>query len=234
VLLYDAETGRPLAQFEANHLGQIRTGAATGLAVKYMTWDEPLRVCIIGSGFQAHTQAQAISEVRQVRQFKIWSRSTEKREAFAQELGGTPMNSAAEAVAGSDVIVTATSSKDPVLESKDVPPSSLICAAGSNYPNRRELPADLVRSAELVCDDLEACRSEAGDLLLALAEQDWQRATELKILIGGENGKAGLDLDRLRIFKSVGLGLEDVAAAAAVYERATLEGATADRTPARR
>lgn len=155
-MLYDAETGRPLAAFEANHLGQIRTGAASGYAADLLAREDVRSLAIIGSGFQAETQLDAVATVRRFESVRVWSRSADKREHFAaRHPGAIAARTAEDAVRGADVIVTATSSREPVLESEWVQPGALILAMGSNQPNRRELPADLVKKAGyLVADSL--------------------------------------------------------------------------------
>lgn len=214
-MLYDSETGRPLALFDANHLGQIRTGAASGYAADLLARADVRSLAIIGSGFQARTQLDAIARVRRFESIRVWSRNVEKRERFAASHPGVVAAATAEeAVRSADVIVTATSSKEPVIESAWVQPGALIIAMGSNQPNRRELPADLVkREGYLVVDSLEQARIEAGDFLMAFNEPDWTRVVELKDAVRPAPGTT-------TIFKSLGLGVEDVAAAAHVYESA--------------
>ena len=234
-LLYDAATAEPLAQFEANHLGQIRTGAASGLAADLLTGREASTLGIIGSGFQARTQLEAVMAVRKLERVRVWSRSEEKREKFAdaarRELGAPAeaASSAAEAMDGAAMVVTATYAREPVIEAAEVPKAALVIAMGSNYPDRRELPGELVRAARVVVDSVEQARIEAGDLLLALDEDGWGRVEE----IGAADETAGLG-DRLTVFKSVGLGVQDVAAAAWIYERATPGQSSADPNRATR
>ena len=223
-LFYESATGAPLARFEANHLGQIRTGAASGLATDVLVPEQEITVGLIGAGFQARTQLEAIATVRRISEARVWSRSAMKRSSFAEEMSRNlrirviPVDSASEACASARVIVTATFAKDPVIDITDVPSVALVIAVGSNYPQRRELPSELIQQAAIVVDDLDACRIEAGDLLLGLPDAGWQHVAELKNVVSGKT-KAGQS-DRLIVFKSVGLGLEDVAAAAVVYERA--------------
>jgi alanine dehydrogenase len=230
-LLYDAETAKPLAQFEANHLGQIRTGAATGLAIDLLAPEQPLKVAIIGSGFQARTQVEAIRTVREVEELRIWSRKPEKRERFAAETGGTAVQTAADACTGADVIVTATFSKEPVIPSEAVAGHAIIAAMGVNMANRSEVPPEVVRRARLIADDIEQAKIEAGDLLLAGI--DWANVEALGQVVL-KNTKAGDDR-RLTVFKSVGIALEDLAVAAYLYESlATPEPPSAGPSPATR
>jgi ornithine cyclodeaminase/alanine dehydrogenase-like protein (mu-crystallin family) len=213
-LLFDADTARPLAQMEANYLGQIRTGAASGYATDLLAAPDASTLAIIGSGFQARTQVEAIREVRKLREIRVWSRSEAKRLTFAKETGARPMASAEEAVRGADIVVTATSSKDPVLESAWISPGTHINAMGSNRADRRELPSDLIARADLIAvDSIEQSKIESGDLLLAPVDWNDGRIVELCHIDRRPPGNP------VTIFKSNGLGTEDVAAAAFVYEQ---------------
>ncbi len=213
-LLFDAETARPLAQFEANYLGQIRTGAASGYATDVLAAPDASTLAIIGSGFQARAQFEAICEVRPIKEVRVWSRSEMKREEFAKSIGAVTSATAEQAVRGADIVATATSAKDPVLESAWIEAGTHINAMGSNQALRRELPSDLIARAELIAvDSIEQAKIEAGDLLLAPVDWGDRRIVELANV---DARPAGLPVT---IFKSLGLGVEDVAAAAFVYEQ---------------
>lgn len=213
-LLFDAESARPLATFEANHLGQIRTGAASGYATDVLAAPEASTLGIIGAGFQARTQLAAMREVRELKDVRVWSRSAENRARFASETGARAVDSAEEAVRGADIVVTATWSKDPVLEASWIAPGTHINAMGSNQAQRRELPEDLIQRADLIAvDALDVAKIEAGDLILAPVDWADPRIVELAKVVRRPPG------DPVTIFKSNGLGVEDVAAAAYVYER---------------
>jgi alanine dehydrogenase len=223
-MLFDAATAQPLAMMEANYLGQIRTGAVSGYATDLLARPDASSVGIIGSGFQAHSQLKAILQVRAIRKAFVYSRNEARREAFASEssesfgIPVTAMDSAAEAVRFADIVVTATFSKDPVVEDAWIRPGTHINAMGSNNPQRRELPASLIaRAGVIVVDSIEQSRAEAGDLLLAWSEEDWNtpRLIELKDATGAHRPPGAVT-----IFKSNGLGIEDVAAGAFVYEKA--------------
>jgi len=215
--LFDAETAKPLAQFEANYLGQIRTGAASGYATDLLAHPEATSLAIIGSGFQASTQVQAVRAVRDIKELRVWSRSPENRAAFAVEHNGKPAASAEEAVRGADIIVTATSAKDPVLDHEWVQAGERgihINAMGSNRDQRRELPSRLIARADLIAvDAIDVSKIEAGDLILAPVDWNDRRIVELAKIEGRPAGAP------ITIFKSNGLGVEDVAAAAWIYER---------------
>ena len=227
VLLYNAETAAPLALIEANHLGQIRTGAASGAATALLAPSEVEKVALIGSGFQAWTQLEAVLAVRQPRQVSVFSRKSDKRRSFADKASQafgvqtTAASSAEECVRGAQIVITATYAKDPVLESEWVEDGAHVNASGSNQAARREIPTELVRRAELiVVDSLEQARTEAGDLLLAVPESEWGG---LPIVEFGWIAKAAAYTrpQGITIFESLGLGVEDVAAAALVYEKLT-------------
>jgi ornithine cyclodeaminase/alanine dehydrogenase-like protein (mu-crystallin family) len=210
--LYDADTAEPLALMEANYLGQIRTGAASGYATDVLANPEAAVVGIVGSGFQARSQLEAIRAVRPIRQARVWSRNPDKARQFADDMNAFAADSAEAAVRGADIVVTATNAKEPVLEAAWIRPGTHINAMGSNVANRRELPGDLVSSAALVAvDSLEQARIEAGDLILA---DSWDNVVELKDV------RPRYEPGRITIFKSIGLGVEDVAAAGFVYQQA--------------
>ncbi len=229
-LLYRAEDAAPLAIIEANALGQIRTGAASGLATSLLARPDARTLGVIGSGFQACTQLEAmLAAAPTIERVRVWSRSGEKRQAFAREAAakfGKPVEAvetAEEAVRGADILVTATNSAEPVLESGWVAPGAHINAMGSNQARRRELPADLVARAGLIAvDSVEQSRMESGDLLLAfqdgaLQEEAWRRVIELQDVVAGRAGRQ--TSEEITLFKSNGLAVEDVIAAGLVYER---------------
>jgi ornithine cyclodeaminase/alanine dehydrogenase-like protein (mu-crystallin family) len=175
---------------------------------------EASKLAIIGSGFQAQSQFDAIQAVRQIKEVRVWSRNQANRESFAKSVGGVAASSAEEAVLGADIIATATWAKDPVLASEWVAEGAHINAMGSNQATRRELPSDLIARAGLIAvDSIEQAKIEAGDLLLAPVNWTDPRIVELKDLEARPPGSP------VTIFKSIGLGVEDVAAAAFVYER---------------
>ena len=210
--LYDAATARPLALMQANWLGQIRTGAASGYATDLMANPEADTLGIIGAGFQAKSQVDAIRTVRPIKTVRVYSRKSEKREKFAAEMNATVAASAEEAILGAHIVVTATWAKDPVIEDAWIGPGTHVNAMGSNATNRRELPEALVRRADLIAvDALDAAKNEAGDLIIP---DQWSNVVELHTV------KRGWSPEKVTIFKSVGLGMEDVAVGSYVYEQA--------------
>lgn len=226
LLLYAAADARPLAILEANWLGQIRTGAVSGLATQFMARADAGRLAIIGSGFQAASQLEAMRLVRPIRQTRVWSRSPEKREAFARRYGVEAADTAEQAVRDADIIVTATNAKEPVIDLAWLAPGAHLNAMGSNQATRRELPASIIHAASRIAvDSLEQARMESGDLLMALGNTDWTqpKVLELKDIVSGRvPGRTGPQ--ELTIFKSNGLAVEDVAAAGCVYRKAVEAG----------
>ncbi|HEX5230140.1 MAG TPA: ornithine cyclodeaminase family protein [Bryobacteraceae bacterium] len=215
-ILYNAQTAEPLAWMEANHLGQIRTGAATGYAADLLADPNAQTLGVIGSGFQARTQVEAIRAVRSIQKVRVWSRDDAKRRKFAEEVGAVIAGSAEEAVRGAQIVVTATSSPDPVVENDWIAPGTFVAAMGANRPTTRELPGDLVHRAGLVVtDSIEQAKIESGDLILA---DCWKNVHELHSV------ERHFDPTRVTIFKSLGICVEDVAAGAFVYERALTKG----------
>ena len=203
--LFDSITASSLALMEANHLGQIRTGAASGYATDLLARPDAGVLAVIGSGFQARAQVEAISLVRKLCDIRVWSRNPAKREAFAQEVGARATATAEEAVRGCDILVTATFAKDPVVESAWVSPGTHINAMGSNRSDRQEIPGALFgRAAVIAVDSLEQAKLEADYLP--------PRTIELTQAVRQSP-------DEITIFKSLGLGVEDVAAGGYVYEQ---------------
>ena len=227
--LLDSESAKPLALMEANWLGQIRTGAASAYATDLLAAKDADRMGVIGAGFQARSQVEAVSKVRQLKAVRVWSRQESNRKQFVEYvekslgIAAVAANSAEDAVAGMPIVTTATWAKDPVLESSWIARGAVVNAMGSNSPERRELPAELVaRAGRIVVDSVEVAKIEAGDLLLAWSADDWStpRLRELKDLLLGEPHPDG----EVSIFKSSGLGVEDVAVAGWVYEQAVIQG----------
>lgn len=229
VLLYRSADGLPLSTLEANRLGQIRTGAASGVATKFLARADAGVAGIIGSGFQAVTQLEAIANVRSLKEVRVWSRSPEKRVAFAglcAEKFGLNVRAAEtgrQCVEGADIVITATNSKEPVLAREWISPGAHINAAGSNWAERRELPTDLIldRSALVAVDSVEVAKIESGDILIPLREINGTSfpGVELAEIVAGKR-PGRTSADQITIFKSNGLAVEDIAVAGYIYEEA--------------
>jgi len=226
VLLYAAD-GLPLASIEANALGQIRTGAASGVATRLLARPDAAVLGLIGSGFQAETQLEAIALVRSLKEVRVYSRSAENRRRFAEKmsrylpLAVQPVETAEKAIRGCDIVVTATNARDPVLLGEWLEPGMHINAIGSNHFLRRELDAAAVLRATLVVvDSIEQAKMESGDLIAAYdpAGAEWERVVELADLLSGKCAPA--PESGISLFKSNGLALEDISVAGYVYEQA--------------
>ncbi len=227
-MLYNTETGELLAMVEADRLGQMRTGAASAVATKYMARPDAGSVGIIGTGRQARSQVIAIGRVRPVALVKCYSRDARRREAFAEEMVQelaaevVPAESASDAVDGVDIIVTATTAEDPVLRGEWLRPGVHLNAIGSNWANKHELDAEAVRRSDRIAvDDLEQARQESGDLTASVdaGVLAWERVVELGQIVTGEvPGRASPD--EITLFESQGIALEDVAAMKLAYDRA--------------
>jgi alanine dehydrogenase len=231
VLLYGGN-GQLLATIEANRLGQLRTGAASAVATKHMARQESSRLGIFGTGAQARSQLLAICAVRPIETVLAYSRDPAKCAKFCKEMtemtgkGVYPAATPEEAAKGLDIVVTATTSKEPVLNSEWISKGTHINAMGGNFLSKQELDVATVgKSACVVVDSFEQARLESGDLARA-AEAGafyWEDARELGLVVNGEfPGRE--DDQEITLFESQGIALEDVALAAKVYEQALKAG----------
>jgi ornithine cyclodeaminase/alanine dehydrogenase-like protein (mu-crystallin family) len=230
--LYNSE-GALLALIEADRLGQLRTGAATAIAVELMAWPEATEVGLFGAGWQAESQLLAVSRARPLQVAYVYSRDEQKRVAFAdrmtEKLGFEvrPVDRPQEAAEDLPIVVTATTSREPVFDGNWLAEGTLVCAVGSNWLRRAEIDATVVRRADnIVCDSIKACQQEAGDFVDALEKGifDWKRAVELADVIIGK-ATARNSRDSIALFKSVGIAVEDIALGAKLLERARAAGA---------
>jgi ornithine cyclodeaminase/alanine dehydrogenase-like protein (mu-crystallin family) len=228
VLLYNTKDGALLALIEADHLGRVRTGAASGVATKYMARPDAATVAVIGTGRQARTQLEAVTTVRKVQFASVYGRDEARRRAFAEEMTGrlglkvSAANSAREAVEAGDIVITATTSVQPVLLGEWLRPGAHINAIGANMLNRREVDdAALGRCAVISVEFIEQAKKEAGDLVHGLATLGigWDRVHELHEIVGGSY-KARNSADDITLFKSSGITLWDIAVGAHVYRKA--------------
>ncbi len=232
VLLYSGSDGKLLAIIEAELLGQIRTGAATGVATKYMSRTDSSKVGIFGTGLQARAQLEAVCAVRPVGTIVAYGRDQQRREKFCREMSRIlgidvqPAGSPEQAANNMDIIITATTSKEPVLKGEWITQGAHINAVGANHLSRRELDVETVRRcACVVVDSIEQARLESGDLASA-AEADaffWDDARELGLVVVGDfPGRE--DEKEITLFKSHGIALEDIAIAGKIYQAATKAG----------
>jgi alanine dehydrogenase len=232
VNLYRASTGELLAIIEADWLGRMRTGAASGLATKLLANPDARVLGMIGTGGQAETQLLAIAAARPLEHAHVWGRDRDRLEAFCarmqHQLGVPvlPAMSAEDAIRPAQIVVTATTAREPVLAGAWLAPGAHVNAMGSNWANRRELDTAAVqRAAIIVADSVEQATIEAGDLIIPAHEGalDWARVAELRDVVAG-NVPGRQDAQQITLFVSQGIGLEDVAVAARVYDRARAQG----------
>ena len=231
-LLFDATTGELSAWIEADRLGQIRTGAASGVATRLMARQDATRVGIFGSGWQARSQLEAIVRVRPIESIVVYSPRAESRERFAGEMSeslGVAVRPTAEpesAAGDVDIVVTATSAKEPVLRGEWLRPGQHVNAIGSNHLRRIEIDEAAVLRADLVVtDSLEQARIECGDLaaVIEAGKRSWDDVHELSEVVVGARPGRGSD-DEITLFESQGLAIQDVVSAKHVFEQGRAKG----------
>ena len=232
VPLYEMASGDLLALIEADYMGQQRTGAASGVATKYLARKDSRVVAIIGTGGQARTQLEAVAAVRKLQSARAYGRDSAKREKFCAEMSarlGIPVQpcvSAAEAVRGADIVSTATTTSQPVVSGADLAPGAHINAIGANHAHKRELDDEAVASADIiVVDSVEQSRQEAGDLIIAFHGDEicWTGVKKLSEIVAGKASGRTSDTE-VTLFKSNGIASWDLAVAMKVYAMAREKG----------
>jgi alanine dehydrogenase len=232
VPLFRSTTGQMAALIEADALGQIRTGAASGVATKYLANANARTAAIIGTGYQARTQLEAVAAVRRLERVRAFGRDPERRQKFCREMSERigvavePATSGQEAVQGAEIVITATTANQVVLEGAWLVPGTHINAMGANWPQKRELDsAAVVRSDRIVVDSIEQSKMEAGDLIQAFGEDAtrWQAVEELSQIVAGK-APGRTSAEQITMFKSNGIATWDLAAAVRVYEMAVAKG----------
>jgi alanine dehydrogenase len=226
VVLFSLEHARLEAVIEADRLGRLRTGAASGVAAKQLARPGARRLGVIGCGRQAESQILSIREaVPSIEEVLVYCRNEQRLEAFCRRLGCSAAESPREA-GGQDVVVTVTTSTDPVLRGEWLQPGALVCAVGANDPSRRELDNAVLERASLVCcDSLEDAQIESGDLIEPVAQGvlDWLEVQELHEIVGGALPGRESD-DDIVLFKSNGIAAWDLAIGAAAVAAARERG----------
>lgn len=230
--LLDAKNGDLLAVMQADRLGQQRTGAASGVATKFLANKDAAVLGIIGSGWQAESQLEAICCVRSIRIGKCYGRDPSRRTTFASKMSErlgveiSAVDSPEEAIRSSDIVVTATSAREPVLYGRWLAAGTHVNAIGSNRSDARELDDDVIACSDLVAvDSVEQAKTESGDLIEPIGKGllAWESVHSLGAIVAGM--EAGRTKDSaITLFKSNGIATEDVALGAWVYERARERG----------
>jgi ornithine cyclodeaminase/alanine dehydrogenase-like protein (mu-crystallin family) len=232
VPLFRSTTGEMVALIEADALGQIRTGAATGVATKYLANADARTVGVIGTGYQARTQLEAIAAVRPLDCVRALGRDPERRAWFCSEMSARigvkveSVDSGEMAVRGAEIVVTATSAMKIVLEGAWLAPGVHINAIGANWAQKRELDEEAVRRADvIVVDSLEQAKMEAGDLIQPFGDDAacWNAVRELGGIVAGKT-PGRTNANQITLFKSNGIATWDLAVAVRVYELAIARG----------
>ena len=232
VPLFRSTTGEMAALIEADALGQIRTGAASGIATKYLANPNARTAAIIGTGYQAKTQLEAVAAVRRLERVRAFGRDPERRAKFCREMSekiGVTVEaskSGEEAVMGAEIVITATSATQVVLEGDQLAPGMHVNAMGANWPQKRELDSAAVdRADKIVVDSIEQAKMEAGDLIQAFGEDAsrWGGVQELANIVAGK-APGRTNATQITLFKSNGIATWDLAAAVRVYEMAIARG----------
>lgn len=230
--LYSMQTGELVALIDANYLGQLRTGAASGVATECMARPDAKVVGLFGTGLQARTQLKAVCSVRKIERVEVYSRHEERRQAFAAEMSEwcntkvVPVHVPDQAAAEKDIVICATNSRTPLFDGRVLDEGTHLNVIGSNFLNKSEIDTTTIRRADVIaCDSIAQCKQEAGDFVQALEEgaTDWPLMKELSdIVTGRETGRP--QPESITLFKSVGLAIEDVALAAKLLDLAKPAG----------
>ena len=228
VLLFSGDTGEPLAMMNASAITAIRTAAVSAVATRALAREDACELAIIGAGVQARSHLAALSCVRQIKRARIASRTFDHAQEFVAEAQADfafPISAEVDvraAVTDADLIVTATTSREPVLQRHWIAPGAHINAIGTYSPRAREVDTATMLAAKVFVDRRESALNEAGDYLIAADEgaigPDHIRAELGEVLIGAAPGRT--TPDEITLFKSLGLAIEDLAAAAYLYQKA--------------
>jgi ornithine cyclodeaminase/alanine dehydrogenase-like protein (mu-crystallin family) len=210
IQLFRSDTGEPLATMDGRLITEMRTAAVSAVAIDHLASPEAKVLGILGSGVQARSHVKALAGIRSFAEVRVWSRSPDHAQQFASEIGAR-VTTAEQAVSGADVVLALTSSPVPVLAGRWLSPDAMVCAIGAATPDRRELDDEAMRGA-VVVESREAALKEAGDIVLAGAHV----AAEIGELLNGAQIDRG---GRPVVFKSVGIAVEDIAAAKLVYDK---------------
>ena len=232
VVLFSAKYGNPLAIMDAIEITAIRTAAASGVATEALAREEAAILAILGSGVQARSHFTAMTEARNIQSVRIWSQTRENAQKLAEELSDQPLvkitvsESAQTAVTGAHIVCTVTSATEPILEGSWLSPGTHINAVGSSMAKRRELDSEAVINSKLYVDSRESATNEAGDFLIPFSEgavsHDHILGEIGEVLEGTADGRQSVD--EITLFKSLGMAVEDVAAAQYIYSQAQEKG----------
>jgi ornithine cyclodeaminase len=228
IVLLDARTGGLLAVMDGRYITEVRTAAVSALSSRLLARPTAASLAIIGSGVQARSHLEALGRIHRFRQATVWSPTREHRERFVADVSAPHVRAAdhpGEAIVGADVIVLATSSSTPVIESGWVKPGAHVISVGACRPTQREMDPQLVARGRLVVDSRAAALAESGDVVLGIRDGFFGAdhvAAELGEILNGAEGRRRES--EITIFKSLGMAVEDVSAADLAYRRAVERG----------
>lgn len=231
IMVMDSKNGSLKAVVDGTAVTALRTAGVSGAATNHLARAESKVLALVGAGIQAQTHLEAMTQVRAIEQVRVFDVDTQKRDDFATRAGnryGLPINSVGtvrDAVIGADIVCTVTTSKEPVLEGKWISPGTHINAVGAFRPNTRELDSEAISNARLYVDSRKSASAEAGDYLIPLKEgvvgETHIRGELGELFLGRVEGRT--DMNEITVFKSLGLPVEDLAAAHHVYYQAIQE-----------
>jgi thiomorpholine-carboxylate dehydrogenase len=210
IMLFRPDTGEPLALLDGRLITEMRTAAVSAAVTKHVAGPESRILALLGSGVQAKAHLDALSQVRDFDEVRVWSRMPEHAKRFAEQNNARAMDAEA-AVRGADIVVTATNARDPILKGAWVKPGAHINGIGSPRPDWRELDDEVMRSGTLIVDSREAAVKECGDVILSNAPI-YAEAGEIFA------GTKAIPPGKTTVFRSVGIAIEDIAAARLVYD----------------
>ena len=232
VLLYSAKTGDLKALIQAQRLGELRTGGVASVALQKMSREDSAQGALFGAGTMGRAMLEGMVDARRFTQIKVQDIMRDRLPAYCEEMSKrlntdiVPAEDAADAVKAADVVVTMTTAKDPVFDGKQLRDGATVVAAGSNLLQKREIDSTVIRRAKrIVVESVDQAQLEAGDLFVPIdaGHLHWNQVHELSdVLLGYVQGRESES--EINVFKSVGLGLQDMALAAKVYEAAVREG----------
>jgi ornithine cyclodeaminase len=233
VVLFDAEHGVPVGIFDASEITSIRTAAASAVATRVLAREDAGDLGLLGSGVQARSHLEAMAAVRKLRRVRVWSPDPRERDGFARRESGRhgveveSVASAREAVAGSDLVCTATAAREPVLAGEWLAPGAHVNAVGACFAAARELDTEAVLRARVYVDRRESALAESGDILIPMKEgalTERHIVAEIgEVLAGRAPGRTRPD--EVTLYKSLGVAVEDLAAGSYLLEEARRQGA---------
>ncbi|KAK3708738.1 hypothetical protein QZH41_015170, partial [Actinostola sp. cb2023] len=223
ILLFNPETGTLQAIMDGEVITEMRTAAASAVATNHLAKKDVKVLAILGSGTQARSHAEALKHIRSFTEVRVWSRTPANAKKFADEIQAQCCTTVKEAVAGADVIVTATFAENYVLEGKWVKQGAVINAVGAARPHRRELDDDVMLNSFVVADSMEAAMAESGDVVQS-------KATVVGEIGDVIAGKIEVPKDKTIVFKSLGIGVQDIVSAKLVYDKLVEQGIMTSKT----